>query len=181
MSKSLILALIAIAACTAPAAAQEKIELFADEARSSCSVSDTAPSSVSLHVFLTGPNSATLAAFRCRIPDCWQGATWVADVTPYVSVGGSQGEMSVAFGQCLTPPIHMVEIVVATTGSALPCCKMVIEQPVSFPLQYVDCAFAETDALAGQAVTINPDATCPCLVPLAAEPSTWGRVKSLYR
>jgi hypothetical protein len=53
-----------------------------------------------------------------------------------------------------------------------------------FPLQYVDCAFAEFPATAGQGVTINPDGSCPCgqlNQPLATEPSTWGQVKSLYR
>ena len=177
----LALLLVSITFSATASIAQDKVELFVDEGRTVCSLSDNVPAVVSLHVFLTGPDNATLVGFKATLPDCWQGATWLADVTPYVSIGTSQGEMSVAFGQCLTPPVHAVEIQVATSGTSLPCCEVKILQPISFPLQIVDCGFAEVNATAGQSVMVNPNASCPCTTPVATESSTWGRVKALYR
>jgi hypothetical protein len=179
MKRVVLVAWVTFAIAT-PAFSQEKIELFADANRTACEISDQG-GVVTLHVFLTGPDTATLAAFRAHVPDCWQGATWLSDFTPYVSIGTSQGEWSVAFGQCLTPPVHVGEISVMTTGTAPSCCEYKIQQPISFPLQYVDCAFAETNASAGQVVIVNPTPACHCQLPVATQSSTWGRVKSLYR
>lgn len=181
MKAMLLLAFVSAGILTAPCYAQEKIELFADANRTTCELTDTSPGTVTVHVFLTGPDTATLAGFRARVPDCWTGATWVYDYSIYTTIGFSQGEWSVAFGLCLTPPIHVGEITYETTGSAPPCCEYPIQQPISFPLQYVDCGFAEIDALPGQSVMINPNESCRCTLPLATEPATWGRVKALYR
>jgi hypothetical protein len=41
-----------------------------------------------------------------------------------------------------------------------------------------DCLFGEYPIKTGQAI-VNPDGSCQCNV--ATQPSTWGRVKSLYR
>ena len=177
----LLSVLVGVVSLAGTGVAQERIELFADAGRTACDVADHQPSVVTLHVFLTGPDTATLAGFKAQIPACWTGATWLADVTDYVSIGTSQGEMSVAFGQCLAPPVHVAQIMIATSGTAPGCCNYAIQQPVSFPLQYVDCGFAEINAAPGQSVTINATASCPCMLPVAVQPTTWGSVKSLYR
>ena len=181
MQAKILIALVLCLVVARPSFAEDKVELFVDEGRTSCQLEDHAPGMVTLHVFLTGPDAATLVGLRARVPACWSGATWVSDQTDYTFIGGSQGEWSVAFGQCLTPPVHVGEITIVTSGTAPSCCQMTIEQPVSFPLQIVDCGFAEVNAAVGQAVTINANAGCQCNIPVAVEPSTWGRVKSLYR
>jgi hypothetical protein len=181
MKSLLLLAFVSAALIANPVHAQQKIELFADANRTMCELTDTSPGTVTFHVFMTGPDTATLAGFRARVPDCWTGATWVADYSDYTTIGFSQGEWSVAFGLCLTPPIHVGEITYQTAGSAPPCCEYAIQQPISFPLQYVDCGFAEIDAFAGQSVMINPNESCRCMLPVATEAATWGAVKSLYR
>ena len=180
MKTNILIAMVLCVVVTRPSFAVDKVELFADEGRTSCQLADQG-GMVTLHVFLTGPDAATLAGFRARVPDCWSGATWVSDQTDYVSIGTSQGEWSVAFGQCLTPPVHVGAITISTSGIAPSCCQMTIEQPVSFPLQIVDCGFAEVNAAVGQSVTINPTANCQCLLPVAVQPGTWGSVKALYR
>jgi hypothetical protein len=177
-----IASVIAILLCTLPVSsfAENRIELFTDVNHSSCEISDQGGIKT-LHVFLTGTNTATLAAFRARVPSCWTGATWLFDDTQYVSVGNSQQEISVAFGLCLAPPVHVAEINIMTSGAAPQCCEMHIEQPIDFALMFVDCGFAETPVNPGQHVTVNPTEQCPCMNPIRTESSTWGKVKSLYR
>ena len=78
----LALLLVSITFSATPSIAEDKVELFVDEGRTVCSLSDNTPAVVSLHVFLTGPDNATLVGFKATLPDCWQGATWFVAFGP---------------------------------------------------------------------------------------------------
>lgn len=185
MKKLLVLLFLYCFLLSTPALAQtDKIELFSDASMTSCELYDQSPGLRSVYVFLTGPVPATGLRFKALKPDCWAGATFVGDITPFLAIGNSQNDMSVAFGACLTPPVRVDQINFFTAGGPGACCQMsaVAPQLPQFALLYTDCNFFEVLIPPdGRMVTINPNSSCPCNQPLATEPTTWGRVKSLYR
>ena len=158
-----------------------KIELYADATMSSCELVDQGTALRSIHMFQTGPMKSSGARFKAPKPACWVGATWVGDITAFVATGSSQVDWSVGYGVCLQLPVHIGQINFFATGGALPCCEIVAMQPAPFPFVYTDCEFNELPLAAGQKVVINPNESCRCQNPLAAEATTWGRVKALYR
>lgn len=166
-----------------PSAAQDKLDVYADRERTTCSLTEPVyPPVAVIYLFLTGPAASTGVRFSVPKPDCWVGASYIGEETPYVSIGKSYSDWTIAFGQCLTPPVYLGNVSFIVSGQSLPCCEVKAVQPaLGFPFVYTDCNFAENPLTAGQSVFVNADASCPCMPPVATEPTTWGRVKSLYR
>ncbi len=190
MSKVLTLTVITVLCMCGQSAAQEQIQLYSTQDRSACSVADTGPGTISVYAWLTGPTPARAVRFSVPKPACWSGATWVADNIPptSVSIGDSQGDWSVAFfagnpvcNASFTPPVYIGEIVFSVSGTAPECCKIVATAGTSGNFQMTDCNHQEANITAGQGVVINPRPSCDCVQPLAVEPSTWGKVKAMYR
>jgi hypothetical protein len=182
MKSALLMALIAFVYVT-PALAQDRIELWADQNMSTCSITEAAsPPIVQVHVFITGSMSATGVRFTAPKPACWVGATFVGDeLEPAVSIGHSQGDWSIAWGFCATTPKYLGVINYLTSGQALPCCK--VDALPAMQFAFTDCAFVEHELGESKSIMVNPDASCGCQsgITTAAETTSWGRVKALYR
>jgi hypothetical protein len=185
MTRMMLLAGLVWALCSSSARAQgNRIVFFADEAMSICELVDDGLAIRAVHVFLLGSEPSTGAGIAAPKPACWSGATWVGDIVPVTEGGGgqygnSQTVLSIAFGACLSPPLHVATINYFTTGVAGDCCGYNVVPGVT---RYVACVtFDEVPAAPAPPLIINPNETCRCGQPVAAEASTWGRVKSLYR
>ncbi len=159
-----------------------KIDLYADATMSNCELVDDGAGVRSVHVFFTGPEVYGVGIY-VPVPACWPGTQWHGDILQeeWIHIGLSNDVygLSVAFGACLQPPVHVAEIRYLTTGTASTCCELRALPPITD--FYVDCSYQSHEWEPGQSVVINPDDTCPCQQPLAVESTTWGRVKSLYR
>jgi hypothetical protein len=190
-------AILTVAAClglvmASAARASTFIDLFADQSGTQCSLVDHA-GLTPIYVFLGGSAAATAVQFAAPRPACWVGATWVGDgfPGPRGPFGNTQTGIQLPLfapgvGECKTPPTLICTMYFTTTGAAQSCCDMVVVPPTIFPgepypIEYLDCNLGAYQAFAGHKVTINPSASCQCSGPLATEPTTWGRVKSLYR
>jgi hypothetical protein len=185
MKSVLSVALIALV-CASPAFAQDKIELYADVNRASCSISEPiSPPIVQVHVFITGPTSVTGVRFKAPKPACWVGATWLGDMTTYGGIGNSQTDWSVGFGQCLstTPAAYVGAISYLISNQAQPCCEVTAVPSIEFVITDCTANFVEHELGTTKPLIVNPDQSCGCQSGLttATEASTWGRVKSLYR
>ena len=91
--------------------------------------------------------------------------------TSYTTTGSFDNILSVGYGTCLTGTFPLGTLIMATTSGWLSI--------KGFPgVIYTDCNLVEHSATAGRACVGCGADPCPIL---AAEPSTWGRVKSLYR
>lgn len=181
-----VLSIALVATCSVLLAAPSfadtaQLELFSDAGLSSCSLSDV-PGPVIVYVVQTGGEPMSGVRFSAPKPACWN-ATWVGD--DYGSTGGEAGNSqtvaSVAYGQCRTAPALVIRMLFVSAGSTSACCAYnTLDADI-----YSDCVFPlfhdHPLATGPKSVTINPDASCPCALPVAVEPSTWGRVKSLYR
>jgi len=172
--------------------AENSFDLYADQAMTQCALVDQAPGLQQVHVFLTGTEMARHVVFTAPRPDCWQGASWVGDILP--GPRGTVGNTQIGFGstlygnemvQCKTPPVFVCSMLFVTSGASLPCCDyVVVPKPLPgepYAPEYIDCTYGEQPAHVGRKVVINPNESCPCELPVKTEPTTWGRVKSLYR
>ncbi len=64
---------------------------FADPAGSDCTLSDTTPGTLTIHVVHTGTPGATAVQFSAPKPACMVGATWLDDTWVFpVTIGDSQ-------------------------------------------------------------------------------------------
>jgi hypothetical protein len=182
MNYKVMIVAAAVLSCFASSASAQtgKLELFADRNASSCQLTD-APGLISIFVFQTAGNSTAIGAFRVIRPDCWN-ATYAgeSEFPNPGHAGSSQTDgVSVPFGACKAPPIFVIQIFFLSAGTSGPCCNLVATAVPGF--EYSDCNFIDRPAVIGHGITINPNSSCACGGPLATEPTTWGRVKSLYR
>ena len=90
------------------------------------------------------PDAAVSAVqFAAPVPGCMTGATWIADVNPYLALGSSQTGLSVAYGGCITGPIHVSTIHVFSAGlTSADCPYPVIPDPAAPTgfIEVIDCA-----------------------------------------
>jgi hypothetical protein len=128
-----------------------------------------------------------ISHFVVGIPECWTGATWVAD-EPAPGLNGfssTQNEfwgLEITWGDCRDLPVYLGKIVFATTGQSQPCCKLEITRPIveQGPIT-MECTTPVVVWLVetrGAIINGNPD--CPCDEPIPVEQSTWGAIKALY-
>lgn len=185
--KYLLIAALVTGVCASSAAAQNRVELYADTQMSTCSISEPiSPPIVQVHAFLKAQGLVTGVRFKAPKPDCWVGATWLGDASIYGGIGNSQSDWSVGFGQCLTGDsgVHIGAMSYLISGQALACC--VVDALPAIQFVYTDCAspfFLEHPLSPSKPLIVNPDNTCGCQggIVLRTESTTWGRVKSLYR
>lgn len=163
------------------------IGLYADTGGTTCEISDSSPGLLQLYVIHTGISTATACQFAAPIPSCMSGATWLSDtqISPFVYIGDSQTGISIAYGECLAGPIHVLTINILVQGSSETCCEFrVIPDPKAFTGQILatDCLVVPNLLEAsGSSVVINPDASCPCVTStVKIENTSWGCIKALY-
>ncbi len=165
-------------AIAAPAFAQAvgDISAYADDQGNSCSV--TAPAGIVtvyvVHKFSDG-GSATGARFKVTVPS---GLAILAFTTTFVPIGNISGDLSLGYGTCISSTTSLGSILMNSSNPAA-CSYISVVAADNFanPIA-TDCTFGEYTVKTGQAIA-NPDGTCACSV--ATEPTSWGRVKALYR
>jgi hypothetical protein len=166
------------------------ITLYADAAGTDCSVSETIPGIVSVHIFHVGTGRRRSSFFTAPKPACWTGAVWAGDVFPpgMAFIGNTQVDFSVHYGaSCRDLPTFIGTINFFVTSTGPSCCEYPVlpmsNSEIPGSVFTADCSvpFSSLYAIGGGKVTINETEDCPCNPPLAIEESTWGRVKALYR
>jgi hypothetical protein len=168
----------------------EKLTLYADAGGSDCSIADTAPGLVEVHMIWAGSGGRTALHFRAPKPACWTGATWLGDVIAgnFASIGTTQSvSYTIAWTDCFDLPFYVGKMNFFGVGTGEPCCQYPVlaatmsEIPGS--VVGLDCQqpFGNKVAVGAGSATINETEDCLCNPPLAVEETTWGRVKALYR
>jgi len=203
MKRLLAVFALALAAIPAAAGAEGYYALYADEARSTCAIADVAPGQVRVYIFAEGIDGLVVVEMRFPKPDCWEGATWIYDdIQSELVIGGSQEENGIAVGikpgvPCTErvgalDPIYVGYMLFMAAGSGGACCDYPVvkgfsgtgSQPVAAVCDGTDLPAKVKIAEVGtRSAVINPNAACPCasLQALPVEPTSWGRVKALYR
>jgi hypothetical protein len=167
-----------------------RIALAGSSDGSNCSIVDTEPGIVQVHILVLDVVGLLGIQFVAQKPECWTGATWLSDDVPVpVHIGNTQDPtlgLSVAFGECLNSPVHVGTINYATKGTALPCCAYPIIKATGDNYPEIDgpivvlCSDPSRVAGIGVDVVINSEPQCPCQSVVPVEKTTWGQVKALY-
>jgi hypothetical protein len=135
------------------------IGMFSDASGTSCALADNEPGLKNIYVFVDGPDTYTGARFAAPRPPCFN-ATWMYDSSPYVTIGNSPTDVSIAFGMCMDAPLPVMTITYMSTGNTTGCCQFKAEAPpATGRLLVTDCSFAELTA-AATPMGISSDNSC---------------------
>jgi len=161
------------------------ITVFADPAGSSCAIVDQVPGLFTLYVLHTNMDGMVSSDFRV-IESSGFHATYVNETVPPIHVGSLQAGISVGYGACVVGPLLLGTITYAGDGTSVPCSTIdVVGNPNSVESSYAwtqSCLFDILAAPQMGSLYVNPQAgQCGPWCALATQPTTWGRVKALYR
>lgn len=120
---------------------------------------------VNVYVVVRGYPSTTAVQFWAPIPDCWP-ATFLAESCPFISIGNSQTGLSIAYGACLSEPVHVLTISLWVTGPPPPgiCCQLEClpdPQAPSGHVEFVDCNATKVIGYNTAAMISEPGAVPP--------------------
>jgi len=155
----------------ATTAMAEKIGVYSDATGASCNLGPAGqlnPNATVMHLFSTG---ATGSRFKVVFP---AGTAFFGFSTSYVPIGALDTDLSLAYGGCVAGAI-ILGTITAIYGAGEGHVTAADLQP---NIIYTNCVFAELP-IVGERFYVGVDGF-PCnAIPVA--PSTWGKVKSLYR
>ena len=169
MKKAMWIALgLLCGVATESAAQSERIELYADEAGTTCQLIDSSVGFKSVYIFHNNAFGATGCYFRAEKPPCWNALFMGQHINPtFLTIGSAQTGLVVAYGACLRSPIYIGRLEYFSLGSSGPCCGYpVTAHPDYGRIVVVDCQLVEKEVIAGGPVVINPTNECPTCPPL---------------
>lgn len=166
----------------------DRIELYSDEGLSQCSLSDASPGIGDVfvvHKLGDDPVGARGLYFRL-VPSNGFTGTWLEDIVraPVWDVTGtSQSGIGILYADpCPTTSVLVLQVRYQLFGTSSPC-SFVEAAPWEgiCCILITSCYNGAEYPVEGDRIQVNPDASCPCGIPVATESTTWGRIKALYR
>jgi hypothetical protein len=184
--KRFALLMISLLALAAPAFAQINplvgdLSVYADDQGSVCNINANGGGAFMqlpvIQKFSGGAGSGNVAIrFKITVPT---GMSIIGFNTIYVPVGSVVNDLSVAFGVCISTTTVVGQLQVLSNTASPTCSYISVVAADNFATPIAaDCSFGEYPMKTGQAI-VNPDGTCQCSV--ATQPTSWGKVKALYR
>ena len=184
-----VLAVVVMIFAAASIHAQENvIGLFSDSRGCPCEITDHVPALITVAVLHVGSPGAVASQFSAPRPSCFQ-VFHLSDVTVFpVTIGSSQTGVAIGYDQCRTGTFQILTINYFGQGMTGECCYYpVLPDPnsASGQVEVVDCDNQVLNRY-GWAEYVNATLSCVCFAgpeycyPVAAEPVTWGKIKSLY-
>jgi hypothetical protein len=155
-----------------------RLSIYSDVALTDCTLSDTSPNIVNVYVAENSFYGAI--GFRVSI-GASPGFTgvWLGETSPFQKLGTSPTDLSVVFGSCRTGSFLVLTMSYQLFGTST--CSNLAVAAASGLLAPVclDC-FDEAPCVGNVSLHVNCTGLFDCN-PVPVEPSTWGRVKALYR
>lgn len=185
--KRLVLLTIVVLCVSSLGAAQVipgSIGVFADPPATNCNISDTAPGLLYLYIVHVSTNGSTASQWMLQ-PGAGFTPSYVAESSTFLTIGTALTGITVAYGSCRdarTTPILLLTMTYFGSGTSSACGLLSIVPDDDAPtglVEVVDCAAQKHTIPRGGQARVNPDGTCTCNV--AAEETSWGKIKSLYR
>lgn len=152
----------------------DRMLLFSDAALTDSTLTDDAPRTVTIHVVHTD-FWGTGSRFRIATDPGFTGV-WVGDSSPYFTVGNSNIDVSIAYAACLQGPVLVLTATYQLFGTSSACSGLHIA-----PGEGQLCVIATSGGGCIDAVCVRDLGSLHVNCPVATEPSTWGKVKALYR
>jgi opacity protein-like surface antigen len=173
------LTVVLLAALAAPSLAAQSIGIFDDPNGQSCQISDPGGETQKkvYIIHLNAPPSVIGSAWKLTW-DAGMNMTWVSESSPFLLTGNSQDGVQVYYYTCQAGTFLIDTVTFTSHGTSAPCSYMRLAAEPTQGLVALYCNFAKLSFVPGEGI-VNANASCACTV--AAAPTTWGRVKSLYR
>jgi hypothetical protein len=192
MKRFTVIVIAAVVCVSLPNPSQSgKIALSGTPDGSDCSVIDTGPGVIQVHIVITDIDNVAGVQFWAPTPECWTGAVWMEDNIPYPTfIGDTQNDfwgLTIGLGDCLNSPIYLGSMSFLTQGQGAPCCDYPILKANNDGYPEIEgpiiAVCPEPLQVAGVTVDaiINPEPECACQLPVPVQETTWGAVKALYR
>ena len=155
------------------------LSLYSDATLTDCTLSDHEARIATVHVAEDSDRGATGIRFRIVGSAGFTGV-WLSESTTYVTVGNSQTDLSMGFGECLFGRFSVLTVTYQMFGTST-CSSLEIAPAQGFPVSLCQsCIFHEEPCIDNRALHVNCSGSFDCN-PLATQSTTWGRVKALYR
>jgi hypothetical protein len=135
----------------------------------------------------SGPWSVEAARFRVEVVNNGWTAVYIGAYYPviYVTPPDPFTGGTFALPDCLGQPFVRLDYLALSPSPECAADISVVPDPAaaSGQIEVIECGGNVLFAQSGTTVVVNPNAdTCPCVIgPVAAEQSTWGQIKALYR
>ena len=170
---------VLLLAVAMPAMAIQDIGIFSDAAATSCEIADPGGNvQVMVYIVQTSSVQPVVGSAWTLQWDAGMSMDYVSDSTTYSKVGDAQNGASVFYFTCTAGTFVIDTVTFLSHGTSAPCSYMRLGPHPTQGRIIVQCNFAGTPFQGGEGI-VNPNDNCHCTV--ATEPTTWGRVKSLYR
>jgi len=160
-----------------------RISLYSDAASTQCTLADNEPRLGEVFiVHNTNPYDAYLISFQLTASPGFAGS-WVQDVVPagMSAVGTSPNGIAIHYQACRKGDVSILRATYQLFGTSSQCSFVRASAYPGFGfIEASGCSF-EMYEVAGGALVVNPNETCPCPEPVPVQTSTWGHVKALYR
>lgn len=165
-----------------------RVELYSDASLSQCTLTDTSPAIADIYVFhkmstWTIIDGASGITFRLGSSAGFTGG-WLEDIIPpgLVASGSSQTGIAVGYGCWHNTDVMVLRARYQMQGTSQPCSFVeVLPQPGHPWIETMTCGYWDFLPVDGDRIQVNPDASCPCEIPVATQSTTWGRIKAMYR
>jgi hypothetical protein len=176
---------LAASAAANPVGTSSGFTVYADPGASGALIIDI-QGFIPLYVVHTGNVSATASQFIAPKPPCFD-AIYIGDTTQFpTTIGNSQTGISIAYGMCINPPIHILTINYFGTGNTGTCCFYALDCDPADPagitgrISAVDCSATGLNRfyIPVGISWINYSLATGCGTPV--ENTTWGKIKSQY-
>jgi hypothetical protein len=161
--------------------------IYSDASGGDCSAHDFAPGTLTVYVHHKlhgGSDNATGASFRVATGGGFTGS-YLSEQVWGGGIGDLQSGIRLSYGNCYTTSALIASISYSVYGTS-PSCSYVALLPhpdaESGTIEVWDCNFILHATSSGERrLYINQNVLCEswCIVP--TEPTTWGRIKGLYR
>jgi hypothetical protein len=167
--KKVLLLMVAVLMISSVAMATPHYGVYTDCSGSSCALAAGFTQTVAVVEKLS--TGTTGSRFKVVLP---AGSNFFGFTTPYVPIGNLTNDLSLGYGVCLTGTNCL-----GTIAGILAPGVITVQASDGFPnIIYTDCSFGE---FPGHGGTAYVGSAGDCNEPNAAQPSTWGQVKALYR
>ena len=173
--------------CAVEAGFGGRVALYSDAGLSQCSLADTGPGVSEIHVVhelsaLAIVEGVTGISFRLVSSAGFTG-TWVEDIVSpgMAAAGGSQVGTHLGYGGCKHTDVMMLRVRYQLQGTSTSCSSIsATAYPELCCIVTSTCNFIEFPVDDGVLI-VNGNQSCPCGATVATKPSTWGRIKAMYR
>lgn len=156
------------------------IGMYEDVTYLDCFFDDTSPGLK--HVYVVHKYAAGATASQWMLENYGMACTYLAEYSPFITIGDAFNGISVAYGGCFFSDILLLDISYFCEGLSPVCAAIYVVPDPAAPTGEIEVVNCSATKLIGRAewLMVNPNDGCNYCVS-AVQETSWGQLKALYR